>query len=309
MRVVIGSRGSKLALWQAGWVRDRLLAAGHQAEIAVIKTSGDRLPRAELTSSGIKGLFIKEIEEALAAGTIDLAVHSLKDLPTDQPEGLTIGAVAARADARDTLISRSGRRLGELPHGARVGTSSLRRASQLRALRRDLEVVPMRGNVDTRLHKLERGDYDALVLAAAGLDRLGLGHRVTEYFTVEEMCPAVGQGALAIEVRRGDLPVEQAVSPLDDPATHAAVRAERALLRALGGGCDVPIAAHARLDGAKLRLLGVVAAVDGSKVVRASAAGVIGDHDDLGPRVARELLALGAREILASELKRGIRVG
>lgn len=301
-KLTIGSRGSKLALWQANWVRARLLAAGHRAEIAAIRTSGDRMPRAALTSSGIKGLFIKEIEEALAAGAIDLAVHSLKDLPVDQPEGLLIGAVPLRADARDALISQSGQRLAELPRGARVGTSSLRRASQLRALRRDLAVEPVRGNVDTRLRKLERGDYDALVLAAAGLERLGLAGRVTERLAVEDMCPAAGQGALAIEIRRGDKSAAEAVGPLDDAPTRAAVRAERALLRALGGGCDVPIAANARIDGNELRLIGVVASADGSKVVRASGAGPSSDCDELGGRVARELLALGARGILTPDL-------
>jgi len=322
MKIVVGSRGSKLALWQAGWVQDQLAAQGHEVEIKVIKTTGDKLPNESLTQSGTKGLFIKEIEEALAAKEIDLAVHSLKDLPTEQPPGLGVAAVPSRADARDVLISSGAKPLCALPSGSRVGTGSLRRQSQLRALRHDLEAVPVRGNVDTRLRKLERGEYDALVLAAAGLDRLGLGGRVTQYFSVSEMCPAVGQGALAIETRTGDERIEQAVMPLDDPATRAAVRAERALLRCLGGGCQAPIAAHASRAGShacpersergavfvpwdlradeKLELLGVVAALDGSRIVRATAAAPADDPEGLGAMVAQELLKQGAREILSS---------
>ena len=314
MRIIIGTRGSKLALWQAGWVRDQLAAQGHEVEIKVIKTTGDRLGNVPLTQSGTKGLFIKEIEEALAAKEIDLAVHSLKDLPTEQPPGLRVAAVPSRADPRDVLISSGAKPLSALPSGSRVGTGSLRRQSQLRAMRRDLEAVPVRGNVDTRLRKLERGECDALVLAAAGLDRLGLSERVTQYFSVSEMCPAVGQGALAIETREGDDRIEQAVMPLDDPRTHEAVRAERALLRCLGGGCQAPIAAHASRVGShgtlfvpwdsradeKLELLGVVAALDGSRIVRATAAAPAGDPEGLGAMVAQELLKQGAREILSS---------
>ncbi len=300
MKIVIGSRGSKLALWQAGWVRNQLAAGGHEAEIRVIKTTGDKLANVSLVGSGTKGLFIKEIEEALAAGTIDLAVHSLKDLPTEQPPGLEVGAVPPRADPRDVLVSRSGKPLARLPAGSRVGTSSLRRQSQLRALRQDLEVVAVRGNVDTRLRKLEQGEYDGLVLAAAGLERLGLSDRVTQYFAVEEICPAVGQGALAIEVRRGDERVRPAVSPLDDAASHRAVRAERALLRSLGGGCDVPIAAHAWRDGGKLCLIAVIAGVDGSLVIRTSATAALDDPEELGRRAAEDLLKQGARQILAA---------
>ena len=300
MKIVIGSRGSKLALWQAGWVRNQLAASGHEAELRVIKTTGDKLANVSLAGSGTKGLFIKEIEEALAAGTIDLAVHSLKDLPTEQPPGLEVGAVPPRADPRDVLVSRSGKPLARLTAGSRFGTSSLRRQSQLLALRQDLEVIAVRGNVDTRLRKLERGDYDALVLAAAGLERLGFSDRVTQYFAVEEICPAVGQGALAIEVRRGDERVRPAVSPLDDAASHRAVRAERALLRSLGGGCDVPIAAHAWWDGGKLWLIAVIAGVDGSLVIRTSATATLDDPEELGRRAAEDLLKQGARQILAA---------
>ena len=296
----IGSRGSALALWQANWVKDQLTAAGYAVAIRIIKTTGDRLSQAPLSATGTKGLFIKEIEEALADGTVDLAVHSLKDLPTDQPAGLHVAAVPEREDARDVFISRDGRSFAELAPGARVGTSSLRRQTQLRCLRRDLQVVAMRGNLDTRLTKLDRGDCDALVLAAAGLRRLGLESRVTGYFSTDQMCPAVGQGALALEVREDDKRIHQAVQPLDHPLSHLAVRAERATLRQLGGGCQVPIAAHAFTEGWQLRLVGVVASPDGSDVVRASAVGAMDEPERIGASVAQELLKKGARALLDS---------
>lgn len=298
MNIKIGSRGSKLALWQAEWVRAQLLRAGHRVEIQVIKTTGDKLPNAPLTSGGTKGLFIKEIEEALLASHIDLAVHSMKDLPIQQPDGLTVGAVPKRADARDALISREALLLAQLPAGARVGTGSLRRSSQLAALRGDLSIVPIRGNVDTRLAKLDRGEYGAVALAAAGLTRLGLASRVTQYFSIDEICPAVGQGALAIEIREGDAATAGAIAELDHPLSHQAVRAERALLRRLGGGCAVPIAGHATpLDG-RLRLVGVVASIDGTRVLRAAATAPVEDAERLGGAVAEDLLKQGAAEIL-----------
>jgi hydroxymethylbilane synthase len=300
MKFIIGSRGSQLALWQANWVKDRLAAAGFDVEIKVIKTTGDKLQNVPLTQSGTKGLFIKEIEEALAAGEVDLAVHSMKDLPTEQPPGLVVAAVPEREDARDVFISRDGRRFGELPAGARVGTSSVRRQSQLRKLRGDLELVPLRGNLDTRLRKLGRGDCHALVLAAAGVHRLGLRQRITEYFSPEQVCPAVGQGALAIEIRQGDESVGGAVKLLDHSATHQAVRAERAMLRYLGGGCQVPIAAHATPQDAQLVLVGVVASLDGSALIRATASGSISDPEGLGATVAQDLFDRGARSILKS---------
>lgn len=298
MRLIIGSRGSQLALWQANWIKDQLCRAGHDVDIRIIKTTGDKLLDAPLPQSGTKGLFIKEIEEALAAGSIDLAVHSLKDLPTDQPAGLVVAAVPEREDARDVLLTRDGKRFSELPSGARLGTSSLRRQSQLRRLRSDLELVPLRGNLDTRLRKLDRGDCDALVLAAAGVHRLGLRGRITAYFAPDEMCPAVGQGALAIEIRADALPVAEAVAFLDHESTHRAVSAERAMLRALGGGCQVPIAAHAVAEDGRLKLLGVVASPDGSQLIRAGAAGSASDPESLGARVADDLLRQGARRIL-----------
>jgi hydroxymethylbilane synthase len=310
MRLIVGSRGSKLALWQAHWVRDQLAAAGYEIEIRIIKTTGDRLqsvaPGEPLPSSmaqtiaevGSKGLFIKEIEEALLAGEIDVAVHSLKDLPTDQPAGLVLGAVPQREDARDVFIARDGLPLESLPPGARVATSSLRRQAQLRALRHDLVCVAMRGNLDTRLRKLERGDCEALVLAAAGVHRLGLTDRITSYFSVDQMCPAVGQGALGIEIRADDPGASKAVARLDQLATHLAVRAERAVLRRLGGGCQVPIAAHAVAEDGHMRLQGLVASLDGTQVIRARTTGLPSDPEALGAAVAEELLRHGAREIL-----------
>jgi hydroxymethylbilane synthase len=301
MKIIIGSRGSQLALWQSNWVKDRLATTGYEVEIRTIKTTGDKLQNVPLAQSGTKGLFIKEIEEALADGTVDVAVHSMKDLPTDQPAGLVIAAVPEREDARDVLISNNGQQFVDLPAGARVGTSSVRRQAQLRRLRGDLNLVPLRGNLDIRLKKLDRGDCDALVLAAAGVHRLGFQARITEYFSPDAMCPAVGQGALAIEIRQGDERTERAVRPLDHVPTHQAVRAERALLRYLGGGCQVPIAAHAVATGGQLNLVGLVASLDGSLVKRAAAAGTIEDPEGLGVRVATHLLQQGARAILESK--------
>jgi len=298
MKIVIGSRGSRLALWQANWVQDRLAALGHAVEILIIKTSGDKLQNASLQTSGAKGLFIKEIEEALLAGRADLAVHSLKDLPTELPEGLLIAAVPEREDPRDALVAKAGQTLQDLTQGARIGTGSLRRQAQLLALRPDLEMIPMRGNVDTRLRKLDRGDCDALVLAGAGLKRLGLSSRITYWFSEAELCPAVGQGALAIEASARNQNILSAAKPLDHPPTHAAVRAERAMLQALGGGCQLPIAAHTSREGRELRLAGVVAHPAGTTVLRATLSGSPENPEELGVRVAQELLKQGAQTLL-----------
>jgi hydroxymethylbilane synthase len=310
MKLIIGSRGSKLALWQAHWVRDQLASAGYEIEISIIKTTGDKLqaiaPGDPLPASmaqtvaeaGSKGLFIKEIEEALLAREIDVAVHSLKDLPTVQPDGLTLAAVPQREDARDVFIARNGQTLESLPPGARVATSSLRRQTQLRALRADLVYVAVRGNLDTRLRKLERGDCEALVLAAAGVHRLGLGEHISSYFSFEQMCPAVGQGALGIETRTDDADAREAVARLNHAATHQAVIAERAVLRRLGGGCQVPIAAHAVVEGAGLQLQALVANLDGTNLIYARTQGLASDAETLGAGVADDLLRQGAREIL-----------
>ncbi len=293
--LTIGSRGSQLALCQARWVQGRLEALSVPCCIEIIKTTGDKITDVPLAGVGTKGLFTKEIEEALLEGRIDLAVHSLKDLPTQLPLGLTLAAIPEREDPRDVL---AGRRLAELGAGARVGTSSLRRQAQLRAVRPDLKVVPVRGNLDTRLRKLAQGHYEALVLAAAGLKRLGWEERITEFLPVETMCPAVGQGALAVETRQDGGEAERACGWLDHAPTRAAVLAERAVLAALGGGCQVPIGAHARVENDQLRLLAVVVSPDGSRIVRRQAIGPLAEALKLGEALAQELLAAGAQEIL-----------
>src|SRR6185436_8628868 len=289
--LVIGSRGSQLALWQAHWVEDRLAALGIETRIEIIKTTGDRVTSVPLSSVGGKGLFTKEIEEALLARQVDLAVHSLKDLPTEIPAGLEITAIPEREDARDAMV---GRRLAELGPGAKVGTSSLRRSAQLRRLRPDLVVESVRGNVDTRLRKLDEGQYDAIVLAAAGLTRLGWANRIAETLAPELMCPAVGQGALAIETRLG----ENACQALDHAETRAAVTAERALLRSLGGGCLTPIGAHARVDGGRLQLMAIVITTDGKESVRDTAIGSASDAERIGRELGKKLIQQGAAQIL-----------
>jgi hydroxymethylbilane synthase len=299
--LIIGSRGSALALWQAHWVAQRLEALGVVCRIEIVTTTGDQLADAPLAQAGGKGLFTKELEDALLEGRVDLAVHSLKDLPTTLPDGLALAAVLEREDPRDALV---GRRLADLGAGARVGTSSPRRAAQLRALRPDLAVEPVRGNLDTRLRKLDEGRYDAVVLAAAGLKRLGWQDRVTEYLSVEVMCPAVGQGALGIETRDDGGEAQLACARLEDAAARACTTAERALLAGLGGGCHVPIAGHAWIKDGGLGLLGVVASPDGGALIRREISGASGEACELGEALARELLAAGARGIIALAGKR-----
>jgi hydroxymethylbilane synthase len=292
--LVIASRGSQLALWQARWVEGQLAARGHECRIEIIKTTGDKITDVPLAKVGTKGLFTKEIEEALLDGRADLAVHSLKDLPTELPEGLVLAAVPEREDPRDAVV---GKKLADLPQGAKVGTSSLRRAAQLRAMRPDLQVESVRGNLDTRLRKLDEGQYDAILLAAAGLKRLGWGDRIAEILPAEVMCSAVGQGALAIETRDGGAGFD-ACAALDHKATHAAVTAERGVLGALGGGCQVPIGAHATVEDGRLRLMAMVASPDGAETVRAEAEGAVADAEALGRKLGTELLERGARRIL-----------
>ncbi len=299
MKITIGSRGSSLALWQANWAKDRLAAAGHEISIKIIKTSGDKLQSALLAASGTKGLFIKEIEEALLDGQVDLAVHSMKDLPTELPNGLVVASVPEREDPRDVLVSKERMSLHDLPAEARIGTSSLRRQSQLLALRPDLRVIPLRGNVDTRLRKLNGGECEALVLAGAGLKRLGFASHITRWFQEDEICPAVGQGALAIEISARNSSAAEAVAPLDHQSTHRCVRAERSLLRALGGGCQLPIAAYARLVAGGIHLTGVVADPRGARVLRARAMGKPENPEDLGKHVAEDLFGQGANELLS----------
>jgi hydroxymethylbilane synthase len=296
LRLRIGSRGSQLALWQANHIAGRLRERGHEVHIEIIHTTGDKITDVALAKVGAKGMFTKEIEEALAARQIDLAVHSLKDLPTELAAQFEIAANPAREDPRDALCSAKYSDIDKLPRGARVGTSSLRREAQLKALRPDLEVHPLRGNVDTRLRKLESGEYDAIILALAGLRRLGKTELVRQILTIEVMCPAAGQGALAIETRAGDQDVRGALEFLDDAASRLETTCERALLKKLGGGCQVPIGANAKFSNETLHLEAVVASPDGKTVLRESAVGT--DPHRLGELAAEALLRRGVAPIL-----------
>ena len=271
-------------------------ANGHHVELEIIRTTGDKIADVALAQVGTKGMFTKEIEEALAEGRVDLAVHSLKDVPTEVPPGFELAAITRREDPRDALLSRDHHSLSHLPQGARVGTSSLRRQAQLRALRPDLEIHPLRGNVDTRLRKLEAGEFDAIILAAAGLRRLGRTELVREIIPAETMCPAAGQGALGIEIREGDATTRQHLLFLDDAAARAATSCERALLRHLGGGCQVPIGAFAEVRGEHLHLTAVVAHPDGSQLLRETQSDT--SPEKLGASVAAALLVRGAEAIL-----------
>lgn len=292
----IGSRGSQLALWQANHIRKLLEARGHRVGIEVIKTTGDKITDVALAQVGTKGMFTKEIEEALAENRVDLAVHSLKDLPTEISAGFEIAAITAREDPRDAFCSRKYSSVDELPTGARVGTSSLRRQAQLKAMRPDLDIHPLRGNVDTRLRKLEAGEYDAVILAAAGLSRLGKEECVRQVLSAGLMCPAAGQGALAIEIRKGDSLVRSEIAFTDDALTRAVTTCERALLNRLGGGCQVPIGAFAETINARLHLQAMVARPDGSEVLRESGDGL--DPVELGEAVGDALLRRGGDAIL-----------
>jgi hydroxymethylbilane synthase len=297
--VRIGTRGSKLALAQTELVRAALLAAhpGLAVETEQITTRGDMVLDRPLSAIGDKGLFVTEIEDALREGRIDLAVHSAKDLPSELPPDMALAAFPRRADPRDALIARGGRRLMDLAEGACVGTSSLRRACQLRHLRPDLWIEDLRGNVDTRLRKLQEGQYDAIVLAAAGLERLGLAGEIVEYLDPLVMLPAVSQGILGLEVRAGDTSIAALLAPLDDPDARAAATAERAFLARIGGGCQVPVAAYAHLDGEAITLAGMIGARDG-RLVRGEVAGPAGDLAALGAHLAERLLDAGGRALL-----------
>ena len=298
--VVLGTRGSKLAVHQSEWVRSRLkeLAPHVTVTLRRIQTSGDKILDVPLAKIGGKGLFVKEIEEALLSGEIDLAVHSMKDVPTELQEGLDLLCIPLREDPRDALISRDGRMFKELPHGARVGTSSLRRQSQLLQARPDLSISMLRGNLDTRLKKLREGQFDAIVLAAAGLRRLGWEREITEYLAPEISLPAIGQGALGIEGRGDDQFLRSLLSGLDHAPTRTMVLAERALLHRLQGGCQVPIAAHATLNGSDVTLEGLVASVDGKEIIRDTVRGTVADPESMGIELAERLLARGADKIL-----------
>jgi len=292
----IGTRGSMLAKWQAESVRKKLFAvSGMEAEIVIIKTSGDKMQQAPLTQIGGKGIFIKELEEALLEESIDLAVHSVKDVPTDIPSRLMFPAVCRRDDVRDCLV---GCTLANLRHGARVGTSSLRRQAQLRHLRPDLDLRDLRGNVDTRLRKVESGEYEAVMVAKAGLDRLGLSQRISEVLSPEICMPAVGQGAIAVECRLKDTEAGDLLAPLDDAETRTAIIAERALLSALQGGCQVPMGAWARIERSELLLDACVCSVDGAQYVKQRATAPPDQAVQLGEHMARVLIEAGAQSIL-----------
>jgi hydroxymethylbilane synthase len=300
-RLRIGSRGSQLALWQAHHISDLLRAQGHTVELEIIKTTGDKITDVALAKVGTKGMFTKEIEEALVENRVDLAVHSLKDLPTELASDFEIAAITARENPRDVFCSVKFANIEALPQGANVGTSSLRRQAQLMAMRPDLKIHPLRGNVDTRLRKLEAGDYDAIILAAAGLNRLGKTQLVRQVIPAEVMTPAAGQGALGIEIRHGDTATRALLAFLDDAAARATTTCERALLNKLGGGCQVPIGAFAEAIGGpakvgRIRLNGLVAHPDGSKVLRETRIG--DDPVLLGEEVGETLLGRGGDVIL-----------
>ena len=333
MRIRIGTRGSPLALIQTRMVTDAIACyhADTQADVLIVRTEGDRNLQDSLVVLGGRGVFVREIEERLLAGDFDLAVHSLKDLPTTQPEGLVLAAILARGDVRDALVSHGGQILADLPPGAVVGSSSQRRSAQVLALRPDLVVQSIRGNVETRLRKLDGGQYDAIVLAAAGLERMGLAGRITESFSMAQMLPAVGQGALAVECRADDTRTVALLAPLDDAQTRAAVSAERAFLRGLGGGCTLPIGAYAEVEGSRddigiarasgdplphaaarqrssrqagddagewLTLHGLIAQPDGQRTVRGMLSGAVADAETIGVQLAERLLAEGGRTLM-----------
>jgi hydroxymethylbilane synthase len=295
----IGTRGSLLAKWQAEYVRKQLFAgAGVEAEIVVIKTSGDKQQMAPLSEIGGKGIFIKELEEALLEETIDLAVHSVKDVPTDTPSRLMFPAVCRREDVRDCLVAANGATIASLRQGARVGTGSLRRQAQLRHIRPDLDVRDLRGNVDTRLRKVESGEYEAVMLAKAGLDRLGWSGRITETLSPEVFLPAVGQGAIAVECRLKDTGAAEVVAGLDDAESRTAIIAERSLLAALHGGCQVPLGAWARLERGELVMEACVCSVDGVQYIKQRATSTPEHAAELGGHMATLLMEAGAESIL-----------
>ncbi|MBI4340863.1 MAG: hydroxymethylbilane synthase [Candidatus Omnitrophica bacterium] len=303
-RLTIGTRGSALALCQARLVQAQLQAAGRGVEVALeaIAAQADRRPEASLAAMSGEGIFVKELEAALLEGRIDVAVHSLKDLPLDTPAELEIAAVPAREEPRDALVLRVPSTLDALPRGARVGTSSLRRKSQLLAQRGDLHVLEIRGNVDTRLRKLDEGQYDAIVVAACGLIRLGLAARITQRLDFSVMLPEPGQGALAVEIRADDTAARELVRALEDPVSRSCVEAERAFLRGLGGGCRVPIAAHASCADNALRLEGAVIAADGRRQIRDTLSGSMAEPSAVGRQLADRLIAQGALELLKSSV-------
>jgi len=299
-KIIIGSRGSQLALWQANWVKSQLenLHGNADISIRVITTSGDKIKDVPLSKIGGKGLFVKEIEEALLAKEIDLAVHSMKDVPIEIPSQLEISIITKRENPLDAQISKNGKKLADLPQGATIGTSSLRRSSQLLNYRNDFKIHPLRGNVDTRLKKVEEGKYDAILLASAGLNRLGWSNRITEEISHEIIIPAMGQGALGIETRLGDSKTYNFISSLNHEQTNYEVSAERALVGKLDGGCQVPIGAYAKTEDNLITLKGLVASLDGKIIHKSKIVGPIDDAINIGQDLGEELLKMGANEIL-----------
>lgn len=298
--LIIGTRGSQLALWQANWVKSEIERnfPGTEVSLEIIKTKGDKILDVPLAKVGGKGLFVKEIEDALLEKRVDLAVHSMKDMPAEIPDGLKISAIPERENPLDVLISRKGLKLADLPEGAKIGTSSLRRMSQIAAKRPDLEIVSLRGNLDTRIKKLEAGEFDAIILAAAGVRRLGLKDKITEYLDKDTMLPASGQGALCIETRSNDPKTAEIVKCLDHTDTAFAVTAERAFLHRLEGGCQVPIAAHARIVDGRIEMEGLVSDVKGSVIIKNSISGDTSEAAEIGKKLAEMLLEKGAKKIL-----------
>ena len=298
--LTIGTRGSKLALWQSEYIGARITELTDlPVEIKIIKTTGDKILDVPLSKVGGKGLFTKELEVELAAGTVDLCVHSMKDVPTALPDGLEIAAMPKRVDPRDAIVSGAGYTLVTLPEGGRVGTSSLRRVAQVRALRPDVEIVDVRGNLDTRMRKAENGEVDAVILAAAGITRMGWADRITDYVPTAQMVSAVGQGAIGVEIRSSDEFMLEVCGRLADPDTMTCVAAERVVMRTLEGGCQVPIGAYARLEDGLIVMDAVVGSVDGKTILRDHMEGVAADPEGLGHKMVARLLDLGAGEILA----------
>jgi len=296
----IGTRGSQLALFQANWVKDQLVRTHPDLKVTLIKikTTGDKIQDAPLAKIGGKGVFVKEIEEALIQERVDLAVHSIKDVPTEFPTGLHLSVITKREDPRDVLISRDGKTLKDLPHGAKIGTSSLRRQAQLLHFRSDFELIPLRGNLDTRLKKLKAMNLDGIVLALAGVKRLGLKEKITEIIPTDISLPAIGQGALGIETRMDGEEVESQIRFLNDQDSSIPITAERAFLKKLEGGCQVPIAAYARTIGATLQIDGLVGTIDGKRLIRHHMEGPAEKAESLGTELAEILLGKGAKEIL-----------
>ncbi len=304
-KIIIGTRGSKLALWQANYVKNEIgnRYKSIKVELKIIKTKGDKILDVPLAMVGGKGLFVKEIEEALLREEIDLAVHSMKDVPTFFPEGLCLPIITKREDHRDAFISKNGKKLNDMPEKSVIGTSSLRRKSQLMNIRKDFKIKDLRGNVDTRLRKLEEGQFDGIILAVAGLRRMGFEDKITQYLDESIMIPAIGQGALGIEIRENDNKILEIVSFLKDEKTFIEVSAERAFLKELEGGCQVPIGCYGKINGNKLILVGFVADVEGKSFIKEDISGEIKDFEKLGVELANNILSKGGKEILEKVYK------